>query len=199
MNQQMTKSLLILGSVCRKIFKNPKLEGNCAKEGQKVSQRLGHLDAGEAQNRGKDQHQRDEEKSLPGYCKEGGRRHKPHGLHHHITHNDPALQTQREALETQRTGTAFDNSGVIPEQGYELRSKNIAQNSNAQKEYQRYLHAEPEALRHTGVQSCAVIEPADRLEALSESKHGGGTEHGNSLHNAHSRARNVAKGLGGVV
>ena len=151
------------------------------------------------EEQGQDQHRGDEEHTLTGDGIEGGRESLARGLLHHGAHDDPALDPESQTLEPQGGGAKGDDLRVITEEGDELGRKNDTQSAGHRQEDGGIFDAEPEALFDAVKEPGAVIDAADRLEALAEAQHGGGAKHHDPLDNAHGGDGGVAVDTGGVV
>ena len=91
------------------------MDGDSAGQGKKIGNGLGRLDSQKAEGGEENPNRWDKEDALPGGRQEGGRGGTSDGLLHHVTHDDPALCREADALEPQRRCAAGDDRRIVPE------------------------------------------------------------------------------------
>ena len=174
------------------LAQNPAHHGDAQRQRADIRDGLADLDAEQTEDAREDQQRRDEEDALTRGGDDRGAHAVADGLREHVAHGDIAPERQGQKLEAQGEGADFDDLRIVAaEQGDDLAGERQGDDAKHDQNDGHDLHAEPEGLAHAPELARAVGEAADRLEALSESDHGGADEHHIPAHDGESRDRRI--------
>ena len=97
---------------------------------------------------------------------------------HHIGHDDHSGEGEGDALAAEGKGADLDHGRVgFLKESYDLPAPCKDGSGEDDEKDGGVFDAEEVCALDPAIEVCAVIEAADRLEALSEADHSGGSEH----------------------
>ena len=169
-------------------------------ESQQVGDALAYLHAEQIEQERQQYDRGDEEQALPRGGEETCGAGVAAGLEHHVVHYHPADERECHALTAQGERADGDDLGVaLTEQGDEPLREYKAHDCCHQQDSRRDLDAEPERLFDALTLASAVVEAADRLEALAEAYHRRARELAYAPDDRHCRDSRIPVRPGGAV
>ncbi len=113
-------------------------------------------------------------------------------MRHHVAHDDPRRQRERDALEPKRRDADLDDLRIVAEHGDDGRRKDKADDREHDQHDGGELYAEPECFLDALIYVRTIVKAADRLETLSEADQTAVGKLHDARDDGHARNRGVA-------
>lgn len=139
----------------------------CDRSGYDIRDGLGYLNSGESKDSVHDTEDGNENESASDHGQEGSTAILSNALEEHVSIEGKWHEEEGDALDTQGGNTDGKDCRVITEHAHDGGRAGYSDKGGNAHYYEAAFYAEPESITDTFVFSCAVVEGADWLEALS--------------------------------
>ena len=135
-----------------------------------IGDSLGYLDPGKSKNSVHEPENGDEYQTAPDHGQKGSPAAFADALEEHVSIEGKWHEEEGDALDTQGGNTDGKDCRVITEHAHDGGRAGYSDKGGNAHYYEAAFYAEPESITDTFVFSCAVVEGADGLEALSDAQ-----------------------------